>query len=64
MKNIWLFIFVFLLAAYMLETTPVLAGEKALAKESQNPLNTVVSVPFENNPDWSLQFQVKFLFPK
>ena len=41
-----------------------------LAKQSQNPVADLISLPFQNNtffgvgPDWSLRFTVALLFPK
>jgi hypothetical protein len=41
-----------------------------LAKAAQNPVAAMISLPLQNNtffgvgPDWSLRFQLQFLFPK
>jgi len=43
-------------------------SNEALAKEAQNPVAKLISIPFQNNfnfgADWQLRFQFQLLLPK
>ena len=62
------------LTAALLTAAPAFAEMSAedLAKLTQNPVGNLISVPFQNNTNFSvgpeerrqIRFQVQFLFPK